>query len=123
MRRATSWVIHQSRRAPPGNGRAARPICTWRLVLETVPSFSGQAEAGNTTSAYFAVSVRKMGDEVFEMAECFARMLDVGVRHRRVLTHDVHALDLVAMHGVHDPDDGQSWSGVCHSASKAPRTL
>ena len=60
MRRAISWMIHQSSRASPGNGRAGGPICTWRLVLETVPSFSGQAEAGNTTSAYFAVSVRKM---------------------------------------------------------------
>ena len=42
-----------------GSGSAARPICTWRLVLVTVPSFSGQAEAGRTTSASVAVSVRK----------------------------------------------------------------
>ncbi len=58
MRRAISWMIHQSCRASPGVGSAVRPICTWRLVFVTVPSFSGQAEAGSTTSAYFAVSVR-----------------------------------------------------------------
>ena len=51
MRRAISWVIHQSTLASPGSGSARLPICTWRLVLVTVPSFSGQAEAGSTTSA------------------------------------------------------------------------
>jgi len=41
------------------------------------------------------------------MGQRLARMLDIGIRHRRVLTHDVHALDLVAMHRVHDLDHGQ----------------
>ena len=36
-----SWMIHQSWRASPGSASAARPICTWRFVLVTVPSFSG----------------------------------------------------------------------------------
>ena len=58
-RRAISTMIARSCRASPGSGTAARPICTWRLVLVTVPSFSGQAEAGSTTSASAAVSVRK----------------------------------------------------------------
>jgi len=48
-----------------------------------------------------------LDDEVFELGERLARMLDIGVRHRRVLAHDVHAPDLVAVHRVHDLDDGQ----------------
>ena len=59
MRRAISWMIHQSWRASPGSASAVRPICTCRLVLVTVPSFSGHADAGSTTSAWNAVSVRK----------------------------------------------------------------
>ena len=44
---------------------------------------------------------------MFELGQRLARMLHIGVGHRRVLAHDVHALDLVAMHRVHDLDDGQ----------------
>ena len=44
-------MIQRSWRASPGSGSAVRPICTWRLVLVTVPSFSGQALAGRITSA------------------------------------------------------------------------
>ena len=43
------------------------------------------------------------------MGERLAGMLDIGVGHRRVFTHDVHALDLVAMDRVHDLDHGQPW--------------
>ena len=59
-RRAISCVIHQSAFASPGSDTAARPICTCRLVLVTVPSFSDHAEAGRITSANCAVSVMKM---------------------------------------------------------------
>src|SRR4051812_48419498 len=58
-------INSRSWRAPPGSGRALRPIWTWRLVLVTVPSFSGQADAGSTTSAYFAGSVRKLEFRVY----------------------------------------------------------
>ena len=60
MRRAISWMIHQSWRESPGAGSARRPIWTCRFVFVTVPSFSGHAEAGSTTSANIAVSVMKM---------------------------------------------------------------
>ena len=62
---------------------------------------------------------------MFEMSQRFGGMLDIGVRHRLVLAHDLHALDLVAMHRVHNLDDGQpvlSSSGVCHRVSNLART-
>ena len=52
--------IHRSCRACPGRASAARPICTVRSVLVKLPVFSAKAEAGSTTSARQAVSVRKM---------------------------------------------------------------
>ena len=48
---ASSTVIQKSSRASPGGSIALRPSCTMRSVLVTVPSFSGQAVAGSTTSA------------------------------------------------------------------------
>ena len=50
----------QSCRASPGRSSAGRPIWIWRFVFVYVPSFSACAEAGSTTSANQAVSVRKM---------------------------------------------------------------
>ena len=44
--------------------------------------------------------------QMLEMRERGARVVEVGVRHRGVLAHDVHALDLVVMHRVHDLDHG-----------------
>ena len=43
---------------------------------------------------------------MLEMRERAARVVEIGVGHRRVLAHDVHALDLVGVHGVHDLDHG-----------------
>ena len=74
--------------------RQCRPAHLHLAVgVGTVPSFSGQAEAGSTTSAYFAVSVRKMSctTRCSSLGERLACMLDIGVRHRRVLTHDVQS--------------------------------
>ena len=98
MRRAISWMIHQSCRASPGIGSAARPICTCRLVFVTVPSFSGQAEAGRIDIGVFRGLGQEdvLHDEMFEMRQRLARVRQIGVRHRRVLAHDVHALDLAA---------------------------
>jgi hypothetical protein len=47
-------------------------------------------------------------DEVLELRERSARMVLIGVRHRRVLAHDVHAGDLAFVDGVHDLDDGEA---------------
>ena len=44
--------------------------------------------------------------EMLEMRQRLARVVEVGVRHRRVLALDVHALDLVGVDRVHDLDDG-----------------
>src|SRR5271169_395223 len=41
-------------------------------------------------------------DEMFELGERLAYMLDIGVRHRRVLAHDVDPLELAAMRRVRD---------------------
>ena len=97
-------MIARSWRAPPGSGTAARPICTWRLVLVTVPSFSGQAEAGSTTSASAAVSVRNRSCTTrwSSRASAARAWFDVRVGHGRVLAHDVHAAELAALGGAHD---------------------
>ena len=50
--------------------------------------------------------------QMFEMGERAARVVQVGVGHRRVFAHDVHALDLVGVHGVHDLDHGLAPFGV-----------
>ncbi len=46
--------------------------------------------------------------QMFELGEGRPGMLDIGVGHRRVLAHDVHALDLPGMDRVHDLDHGQA---------------
>src|SRR5262249_16853275 len=45
--------------------------------------------------------------QVLELGERRARMVCVGIRHRGVLAHDVHAADLVVEYGVHDLHHGQ----------------
>ena len=40
------------------------------------------------------------------MGERAAGVIEIGIGHRRVFTHDVHALDLVGVNRVHDLDDG-----------------
>ena len=47
-------------------------------------------------------------DQVIERGERLARVIDVGVGHRRVLAHDVHAADLALLRGVHDLDHGEA---------------
>ncbi len=44
--------------------------------------------------------------EMLEMRQRLAGVVEVRVRHRRVLALDVHALDLVGVDRVHDLDDG-----------------
>ena len=45
---------------------------------------------------------------MLELRERRARMVLIGIGHRGVLAHDVHARDLAFVHGVHDLDDGQA---------------
>ena len=47
-------------------------------------------------------------DEHLELGERLPRVLDVRIRHRRVLAHDVHAANLAGVHGIHDLDHGQA---------------
>ena len=47
-------------------------------------------------------------DQVLELGERLAGVVEVGVGHRRVLAHDVHAADLAGVDRVHDLDDGQA---------------
>ena len=51
-------------------------------------------------------------DEMLEMRQRAARVVQIGVRHRGVLAHDVHALDLVVVHRVHDLDHGLAALGI-----------
>ena len=52
--------MSRSDRASPGGSTAFSERCTVRSALVKVPVFSPQAAAGRTTSASWAVSVRKM---------------------------------------------------------------
>ena len=47
-------------------------------------------------------------DEMLELRERVARVILVGVGHRGVLAHDVHARDLALVHRVHDLDDREA---------------
>ena len=60
--------------------------------------------------------------EMFEVRQRAARMVEIGVGHRRVLAHDVHALDLVGMHRVHDLDHGLAALGIELSCPRPLRT-
>ncbi len=55
-----------------------------------------------------------------ELRERLARVMRVGVRHRRVLAHDVHAADLAVEHRVHDLDDREPRLGI---ERRAPQFL
>ena len=46
--------------------------------------------------------------EMLEMRQRLARVIEIGIGHRRVLAHDVHALDHVGMDRVHDLDHGEA---------------
>ena len=61
-------------------------------------------------------------DEMLELGQRLARMVQVGVRHRRVLAHDVHALDLAGVDRVHDLDHGQAALRIERLCPRASRT-
>ena len=50
--------------------------------------------------------------QMLELGERAARMVEIGVRHRRVFALDIHAADLAGMDRVHDLDDGEAALGV-----------
>ena len=122
-----STRMSRSWRASPGGSSALRPSCTRRSVLVKVPVFSGKAEAGSTTSAYQAVSVRKMSctTRCSRAARAPRACAEVRVGHGRVLAHDVHAPHLARVDGVHDLHDGEARAAVerrlFHSASNRCR--
>ena len=107
-------MISQSCRASPGGASACRPIWTRRSVFVNVPVFSGNADAGSTTSA----KAGGLGEEdllhhqVLELCHRLARVAQVGIGHRRVLAHDVHALDPAGEDRVHDLDHRQPRVGI-----------
>ena len=57
---------------------------------------------------------RGLGDEqilhheMIELGQRLARVLQIGVRHRRIFALDIHARDLAGMDRVHDLDHGQA---------------
>ena len=99
-RLATSLTIHQSGLASPGGVRNARCREMRRSELVTVPDFSPQACAGNSTCApELTVSLERdvLGDhEQFELFQRGARGIGVRQRHRRIGAHHPQRLDLAA---------------------------
>jgi hypothetical protein len=45
--------------------------------------------------------------QMVELGQRLARMLQIGIRHRRILAFDVHAVNLARMDRIHDLDDGE----------------
>ena len=114
MRCARSWMIHRSCRASPGSGSA----CAAHLHLAVgVGDGAVLLRPGRGRQDDVGVG-RGLGQEdvlhheMLEMRERAARVVEVGVRHRGVLAHDVHALDLVGVHRVHDLDHGLAALGI-----------
>ena len=62
--------------------------------------------------------IRRLGEEdvlhheVVHPRESFACVVRVGIRHRRILAHDVHAADLPGVNRVHDFDYGEPGLGI-----------
>jgi hypothetical protein len=56
--------------ASPGGSTAFSEMCTVRSALVKVPVFSPQVAAGRTTSAYRAVSVKKMSCTTTKRLSC-----------------------------------------------------
>ena len=54
------------------------------------------------------VTVPVFSDQAVELGERGARVMRVGVRHRRIFAHDVHAANLALMHGIHDFHHGET---------------
>ncbi len=46
--------------------------------------------------------------QMLEFCKCLAGMLQIGVRHRRVLALDIHAGDFAGVDRVHDLDHGEA---------------
>ena len=71
---------------------------------------------------------RGLGDEqilhhqMVELGQRLARMLQIGIRHRRVLAFDVHAVNFAGMDRVHDLDDGEPAHRIELAAPRASRT-
>jgi hypothetical protein len=58
--------------------------------------------------------------QVLELGQRLAGVVQVRIRHRRVLAHDVHAVQLAVVHRVHDRHHGQTRFGV---EFRAPQLL
>ena len=81
---------------------ASRTRCTRRSVLVNVPLFSAKLTAGRTTSANWAVSVRKMSctTRKSDLVHRLSGVAGVGFAQYRVLPDDVERVDTAGMHGV-----------------------
>ena len=50
--------------------------------------------------------------EMVESGDGLAHMMRVGIRHGRVLAHDVHAANIAGMHGIHDFNHSEATLGI-----------
>ena len=77
-------------------------------MLVTVPDFSGHAEDGQNHVGHH----RRLGQEdvlhhqMLELGDAGAGVIEIGIRHRRVLALDVHAPDLAGIRRIDDLDHG-----------------
>ena len=124
MRRASSLRIQKSSLASPGRlNRLASELHHAIRVGDRAdllgPRGGGQHDIGE---------VRGFGEEnilhhqMIEGAERFARVIDIGIRHGRILAHDEHAANLVLLRRVDDFDDGEARIRIELRCPKASRT-
>ena len=110
MRRPISWMSHQS--CARVAGQRQRLAAHLHLAIG-VGDGAVLLRPGRSRQHHVGID-RGLGEEevlhheMLEMRQRLARVIEVGVRHRRILTHDVHALDHVGVDRVHDLDDGEA---------------
>ena len=111
---AISTMIARSGRASPGGCQRLPPELHQPVGVGEGAGLFGKRGRGQDHVG----EIRGLGeedvlhDQHLELRERRARVAHVGIRHRRVLAHHVHATDLARVNGVHDLDDGEAGLGV-----------
>ncbi len=109
-RLAISWMIHRSCRASPAAGEHGP-----RYLHAPIRVGEGARFLGKGRGRQHHIGVERglgqeeiLHDEVIEHRQRLASVIEIRIRHRRILPFHVHAADLAGVDGVHDLNDGEA---------------
>ncbi len=107
-------MIHRSGRASPGAVQRLAAQLHHAIGVGHRAGFLGPCGRRQNNVGVIAGFGQEdfLHHEMIELGQRLARVMRVGVRHRRVFAHDVHAADLAGVHRVHDLDHGQARLGI-----------